>query len=104
MITKRPQNGSLKGISILNLAAGPQGKLMKTQFGQRWRSNIYQLFLFLSIAWKFFTNRRPNPTGIVETAYTRLCTGKICEPTKVEKMDRSSCVGVGKDPGRHSVA
>ena len=42
--------------------------------------------------------------GIVETADTRLCTGKICEPTTVEKMDRSSCVGVGKDPGRHSVA
>ena len=34
------------------------------------------------------------------------CTGKISEPTRtrVEKMDRSSCVGVGKDPGRNSVA
>ena len=63
MITKHPQNGSSKGISTLKLAAGPQGKLMKTQFGQRWRSNIYQIFLFLSIAWKFFTIRRPNLTG-----------------------------------------
>ena len=42
--------------------------------------------------------------GIVETADTRLCTGKIGEPTTVEKMDWSSCVGMGKDPGRHSVA
>ena len=41
---------------------------------------------------------------IVETANTRLCTGKIGEPTTAEKKDRSSCVGVGKDPGRHSVA
>ena len=38
MITKHPQNGSSKGISTLKLAAGPQGKLMKTQFGQRWRN------------------------------------------------------------------
>ena len=49
MITKYPQNGSSKGISTLKLAAGQQGKLMKTQFGQLWRSNIHQLFLFLSI-------------------------------------------------------
>jgi len=62
-ITKHTQNGSSKGISTLKLAAGQQGKLMKTQFGQRWRSNIYQLFLFLSIAWKFFTILRPNPIG-----------------------------------------
>ena len=27
----------------------------------------------------------------------RLCTGKIGEPTTVEKMDRSSCVGVERD-------
>ena len=33
MITKHPRNGSLKGISILKLASGLQGKLMKTQFG-----------------------------------------------------------------------
>ena len=42
--------------------------------------------------------------GIVETADTRLCTGKIGELRTVEKMHRSSCVGVGKDPGLHSVA
>ena len=102
MITKHPQNGSSKGISTLKLAAGPQEKLMKTQFAQRRRSDIFELFL--SIAWNFFTIRGRTRQGIVETAYTRLCTGKICEPTKVEKMDRSSCVGVGKDPGRHSVA
>ena len=47
--------------------------------------------------------------GIVETANSRLCTGKIGEPTTVEKMDRCSFVGVGrfvgvgKDPGRNSV-
>ena len=65
MILKILQNGSGKGISTfkLLLVAGQQGKLMKTQFGQQWRSNIYQLFLFLSIAWKFFTILRPNPTG-----------------------------------------
>ena len=41
------------------------------------------------------------------SANTRLCTGKIGEPTTEEKMDRSSCVGVGKeskDPGQHSYA
>ena len=64
MIMKHPQNGSSKGISTLLLAAGPQGKLMTTEFGQRWRSSIYQLFLFLCTAWKSFklTSRRPNPT------------------------------------------
>ena len=103
MIKKHPQNGSSKGISIFLLAAGPQGRLMKTQFGRLWRSNIYQLFLFLSIAWNFFTILLPNPTGIVETADTRLCTGKISEPTTVEKMDRSSCVGVGKGAWWNSV-
>ena len=35
MITKHPQNGSLKGISTLLLAAGQQGKFMKTQLKQR---------------------------------------------------------------------
>ena len=63
MIKKHPQNGSSKGISIFLPAAGPQGKLMKTQFGQQWRSNIYQLFLFLSIVKNFFTILRQNPTG-----------------------------------------
>ena len=33
-------------------------------------------------------------------ADSRLRTGKISEPTTVEKMDMCSCVGVGKDPGR----
>ena len=55
MFNKHPQNGSSKGISTLKLAAGQQGKLMKKQFWQLWRSNIYQLFLFLPIAWKVFT-------------------------------------------------
>ena len=36
-------------------------------------------------------------------ADSRLRTGKISEPTTVEKMDRCSCVRVGKDPGRNSV-
>ena len=44
-----------KGISTLKLAAGQQGKLMKTQFWHLWRSNIYQLLLFLFIAWRGFT-------------------------------------------------
>ena len=30
----------------------------------------------------------------------RGCTGNIGEPITVEKMDRCSCVGVGKDPGQ----
>ena len=104
MITKHPQNGSSKSISTLKLAVGQQGKLMKMQLGQLWRSNIDQLFLFLSIAWNFLQFGSRTRQGIVEAVYTRLFTGKICEPTKVEKMDRSSCVRVGKDPGLHSVA
>ena len=32
-----------------------------------------------------------------ETADSTLCIGKIREPTTVEKMDKCSCVGVGKD-------
>ena len=63
---------------------------------------IYQIItnilrMFLSITWKFFSIWLQNLTGR-ETAYSRLCTGKICKPTKVEKTDRSSCVGVEKDP------
>ena len=54
MIMKYRQNGSLKGISILKLATGQQGKL---------RSDIYQLFLFLSITWKVFKILLQNPTG-----------------------------------------
>ena len=46
MIKKHPQNGSSKGMSFFLLAAGPQGRLMKTQFWRRWRSNNYQMFLF----------------------------------------------------------
>ena len=41
--------------------------------------------------------------GIVEASNSRLCTGKIGEPTIVEKMKRCSCVGVGKDPRWNSV-
>ena len=63
MLTKHPQNGSAKGISMLQLATGQQGKLMKTQFWQQWKSSIYQLFLFLSTAWKFFTILLQNQTG-----------------------------------------
>ena len=62
-ITNHPQNGTSKGIFTLLLVPGPQGKLMKTQFGQRRRSSIYQLFLFLFTAWKCFTIRQQNPTG-----------------------------------------
>ena len=51
---KYPQNGSLKGVSTLLLAAGPKGKLMETQFGQQWMSSIYRLFLFLSTACNLF--------------------------------------------------
>ena len=81
---KYPQNGSLKGVSTLLLAAGPKGKLMKTQFGQQWTSSIYQLFLFLSTAWNVFAIwlpklKQPTRQEIVETAYSRPCTGKIGE-------------------------
>ena len=63
MILKHPQNGSLKGISTLLLASGPQGKLMKTQVSvcQLWRSSIYQMSLFLSTTLKYFTTLLPNP-------------------------------------------
>ena len=50
------------------------------------------------ITWKFFQFGGRTRQGIVETAYTRLCKGKIGEPTTVEKLDRSSCVGVEKNP------
>ena len=96
MITKYPQNGISKGISTLLLVTGQQGKLLKMQFGQRWRSSINQL-LFLFTAWLQFCGQTLQE--IVETANS----GKIGKPTAVEKMDRCSCVGVGKDPGRNFV-
>ena len=37
-------------ISTLLLASGLQGKLVKTKFGQLWRSSIYQQFLFLFLS------------------------------------------------------
>ena len=63
MIMNYPRNESLKGISTLLLAAGPQGKCMKTPLLVRWRSSIYQLFLFLFTTWKVFTILRQNSTG-----------------------------------------
>ena len=60
---KHPQNESLKGISTRLLATCLQGKLMQTQSGHLWRSSIYQLFLFLSTAWKIFTIWQLNLTG-----------------------------------------
>ena len=50
-----PQNGSL--------ASGQQEKLMNMKFWQRWRSSIYQLFLFLSTALKCFTIWLPKQPG-----------------------------------------
>ena len=46
MILKHPQNGSLtqKGIYTLLQTDGQQGKHMKTQFWQRWKSITYQTF------------------------------------------------------------
>ena len=53
MITKYPQNGSLKSISTFAAGADQQRKPKKTQFGQQWRSSIYLMFLFLSTTWNF---------------------------------------------------
>ena len=100
VITKYSQNGSSKVISTLKLAGAPQGKRKKTQFGQRRRSSIYQLFLLLPPHGVFLRFCGRTRQGIVETADSRLCTGEVGEPMPVEKMDRCRCVGVGKDPGR----
>ena len=100
IIMKHWQNGSSKGTSTLKLTASPQGKLMKTQFGQLWRSSICQLFPYLSIAWKVFTIRQPNQTG---NCWNCLFEANS-ELTTVKKMDRCSCFGVRKDPGLNSVA
>ena len=88
------ENASLTGISTLLLAAGQQGKLMKTQFWQRWRRSIYQLFLFLSIAWKVL-----QLCGRARQGLLKLPIRVYGEPTTVKKMDKSSCVGMGKYQG-----
>ena len=68
MITKHPQNDSSKGISTLLLAAcpgGPQGKLMKRQFGQRWNNRGRAVFTNHSCSCAPHGNflLLPNPTG-----------------------------------------
>ena len=63
IVLKIQQNLSSKGISTLLCVAGQQGKLMKKQSWQQWRSSIYQLFLFLSTTWICFTILQQNPTG-----------------------------------------
>ena len=80
MILKNLQNISSKGISTLLLAAGPQGKLMKTQSGSCGgavftkcscscppHGNVSQFGV-----WTAWTRQ-----GTVETADSRLCTGEI---------------------------
>ena len=63
-ILMHSQNGSSKGIFTWLWVDGLQGKLIKTQFWQRWKSSIYQRFLSLSTTQKHFTIWRPNPTGL----------------------------------------
>ena len=72
-----------------------------------WSCSIYQLFLFLFITGKLFTIGLQSQTGNcwncwLEAMY-RQYYYDICKPTTVEKMDRCSCFGVGKDPGWNSV-
>ena len=98
MILKNLQNESSKDISTLLLVAGQQEKRMKTKFGQLCRT----LFTNCSCSCPPHFGGRIRQ-GIAETAYSRLCIGTIGEPTKVEKMDRCSFIGVGKYPGRNSV-
>ena len=93
MIMKHPQNGSSKGISTLLLVAGPEGNLMKTQFGQRWRRSIHDLptvpIPVQSMESFYNWAAEPNRELIVETADSRKCTGKVGEQTTMEKMHRS---------------
>ena len=81
MITKHPQNGSLKSLSTLLLAAGQQRKLMKTQFGQQWRV-FTNFFCSCSQHGKFlqFCSRTQQGKGIVETT---LILGSPMEARKV---------------------
>ena len=105
------QNGGSKGISTLPLAAGPgigqQGKLMKTQFRQLWKCSTNDLRtvpvpVHMTTAWKFFTTLLLRQTG---NCWNCSCFKAIMckQTTTVEKMERCSCVGVGKDPGLISV-
>ena len=110
MITKHPQNEISKGISTLKLAAGHSGRDSARENLWRHSSGSSEGAIFtncsvpvhhMDIFLQFFCQTQQ---GIVETAYTRLCIDKIGKQTTVDKMDRSSCAGVEKDPGLHSIA
>ena len=71
-------------------------------------SRVYRKEFRRAPAFKFGTVRIPdgdgwpNPIGIFEIAFSPLCTGRIHEPTTVEKIDRCRCIWVRKDTGRNS--
>ena len=69
------------------------------EFWQLWRSSIYQLFLFLSTTWKYFTVWCLNCLN--QTGNCWNCRFKAMY--RRNQMDRSSFVGVGKAPWRYSV-
>ena len=79
MIKKHPQNGSSKGIPTFLLASGLQW----------WRSIILKLTTVpVPVhSMEMFYNSEAEPDRELlklETAYTRLCTGKIGEPMTLE--------------------
>ena len=85
-----------KGHIYLEPGRWPAGKTYDDALGQRWRSSIYQLFLFQSIIWKYFTIWRQNPTGNCWNCRFKLCTGKIGEPMTVEKIEWSWAIAVAR--------
>ena len=98
MILKHPQNGSSNDISTLLLADGSQGKLMKTQFDQLWRSTVLPIVPVPPTKRKIFTIRRRNPTGKLLKLPIR---GHVLAKSASRWQWRCSCVGVRKDPGRN---
>ena len=105
-----PQNGSSKGISKLLLAAERRDNLWRRSLGSSGGAVITNCSCSCSCpphhdgsVLQFGGRTRQ---GVVKTAGSRLCTGKICNQTTMEKMNRCSCVtcvGVGKDQGQNSV-
>ena len=102
MITKHPQNGSLNFEGHIYFEAGrwPAGKTYQDAVGAAVEEQYLPTVPVLVHTFLQFGGRTRR--GTVETADSRLCTGKISEPTSVEKMDRSSCVGLRRRSGKRS--
>ena len=84
----------------MKLAAGPQGKLIKTQLGQLWRSNICQLSLFLSTL--FYNSAAEPDEELLKLPIRGYVQAKSASQHQWRKWIEAAALdsdgGVGKDP------